>query len=90
MLDRFMIRLELRYLSDTVGLADHPAPQVSFNYLGQFTETTHNTDGLFDALPGGLGGEANMLDHTLGNDLPDAHEQVRRLINNKGFDFGDI
>jgi len=38
----------------------------------------------------GLGGEANMLDQILGNDLPDVHEQDRRLINNKGFDFGDI
>ncbi|HEU0088804.1 MAG TPA: non-ribosomal peptide synthase/polyketide synthase, partial [Pseudonocardiaceae bacterium] len=37
----------LRYLTDGNGLSDHPAPQVSFNYLGQF-------DGADDGDSGGL------------------------------------
>ncbi|HEX6402273.1 MAG TPA: amino acid adenylation domain-containing protein, partial [Pseudonocardiaceae bacterium] len=50
----------LRYLAQNADLAQQPTPPVSFNYLGQFTQTAdNNTDGLFTALPGGLGGEAN-------------------------------
>ncbi|MCA1696199.1 MAG: condensation domain-containing protein, partial [Actinobacteria bacterium] len=50
----------LRYLTRNTDLAQQPTPGVSFNYLGQFTQTTGNdNDGLVAALHGGLGGDAN-------------------------------
>ncbi len=48
----------LRHLTQTVGLADHPTPQVSFNYLGQFNWAAPG-DGLLQAIPGGLDGDAS-------------------------------
>ncbi|MCA1696298.1 MAG: condensation domain-containing protein, partial [Actinobacteria bacterium] len=50
----------LRYLTNNTELATQPTPPVSFNYLGQFTQTTSNDhDGLFTTPHGGFGGEAN-------------------------------
>jgi amino acid adenylation domain-containing protein/non-ribosomal peptide synthase protein (TIGR01720 family) len=47
----------LRYLTGTSRLANHPAPNVSFNYLGQFDWVTGG-DGLLHAVRDALGGEA--------------------------------
>jgi amino acid adenylation domain-containing protein/non-ribosomal peptide synthase protein (TIGR01720 family) len=49
----------LRYLTEASGLADRPAPQVSFNYLGQFDWASAGDDGLFGAVHGGLGGDVS-------------------------------
>ncbi|MCA1681613.1 MAG: condensation domain-containing protein, partial [Actinobacteria bacterium] len=49
----------LRYLTQTSGLAEQAAPQVSFNYLGQFDWSTGGDDGLCRAMRGGLGGDAS-------------------------------
>jgi amino acid adenylation domain-containing protein/non-ribosomal peptide synthase protein (TIGR01720 family) len=47
----------LRLLTETSGLADQAAPQVSFNYLGQFDWASGEGDRLFQAVHGGLGAE---------------------------------
>ncbi|MGH3988240.1 MAG: condensation domain-containing protein, partial [Pseudonocardiaceae bacterium] len=45
----------LRYLTEASGLADDPAPQVSFNYLGQFDRTDDGDGGgLVQRLHGGF------------------------------------
>ncbi|MCA1682348.1 MAG: condensation domain-containing protein, partial [Actinobacteria bacterium] len=49
----------LRYLTQSSGLADQAAPQVSFNYLGQFDWSAGGDDGLFSAMRGALGGDAS-------------------------------
>ena len=49
----------LRYLTPTSGLADHPGPQVSFNYLGQFDWASPDDGGLLAGIRGGLGGDAD-------------------------------
>ncbi|HEY2194794.1 MAG TPA: non-ribosomal peptide synthase/polyketide synthase, partial [Actinomycetospora sp.] len=49
----------LRYLTPTSGLADHPGPQISFNYLGQFDWASPDDGGLLAGTPGGLGGDAD-------------------------------
>jgi non-ribosomal peptide synthase protein (TIGR01720 family) len=49
----------LRYLTQTSGLAEQAAAQVSFNYLGQFDWSAGGDDGLFRVMRGGLGGDAS-------------------------------
>ncbi|MGH3813036.1 MAG: condensation domain-containing protein, partial [Pseudonocardiaceae bacterium] len=49
----------LRYLTETSGLTDRAAPQVSFNYLGQFDWASTGDDRLFEAVHGGLGGDVS-------------------------------
>ncbi len=48
----------LRYLTGAAGLRGGPAPQVSFNYLGQFDWPTSG-DGLFHQVRGGLEADAD-------------------------------
>ncbi|HEY6423717.1 MAG TPA: amino acid adenylation domain-containing protein, partial [Pseudonocardiaceae bacterium] len=50
----------LRYLTDTSGLAQQPAPQISFNYLGQLDWSTGKDEGLLSAMRGGLGSDAGV------------------------------
>ncbi|MGH3780083.1 MAG: amino acid adenylation domain-containing protein, partial [Pseudonocardiaceae bacterium] len=51
----------LRYLTPD-GLDAHTGPQISFNYLGQFTWSDSGQDqALFGAARGGLGGDADPL-----------------------------
>ncbi|MGH3784762.1 MAG: amino acid adenylation domain-containing protein, partial [Pseudonocardiaceae bacterium] len=51
----------LRYLTPT-GLTAQAAPQISFNYLGQFDWSDGADDqGLFTGMRGGLGGDASPL-----------------------------
>ncbi|HMC51697.1 MAG TPA: amino acid adenylation domain-containing protein, partial [Acidimicrobiales bacterium] len=53
----------LRYLREGIpgaeGLAGGPEAEVSFNYLGQFDWTSAGGEGLYRAMPGGLGGDAS-------------------------------
>ncbi|HEU0088339.1 MAG TPA: non-ribosomal peptide synthase/polyketide synthase [Pseudonocardiaceae bacterium] len=51
----------LRYLSGTRHLTgtEAPAPQVSFNYLGQFDQAAAGEGGLLHAMRGGLDGDAS-------------------------------
>ncbi|MGH3611415.1 MAG: amino acid adenylation domain-containing protein, partial [Pseudonocardia sp.] len=48
----------LRYLTETIGLAGAAAPQVSFNYLGQFDRPATG-DGLYHQMHGGMDSDAD-------------------------------
>jgi amino acid adenylation domain-containing protein/non-ribosomal peptide synthase protein (TIGR01720 family) len=52
----------LRHLTETGGLTKQAAPQVSFNYLGQFDWAPAGGEGLLQAMRGGLDGDASPDD----------------------------